>query len=459
MKLKTVWPALLLLFSLSCAPIALAEESVDQPTATASSYTLNDLYNLALTEAESIKRAQEDVLIAQKDRQRARSVLIPRFTAFGNYSWTDYTHETDPKTVTYESPELDLETNTLAYGVRFDQTFTLNGKELIALAISRENIDKSDYDLKTAKETYLFQVASAYFNVLRSHKSWEIAKASVKRLEKHRDAVSARLKLEDVTKTDMYRAESELSDAQSQLIGDKNKYIYARAGLVSLVNLPVNFELQEPPDTVKETAIPTIETLVESGISMRTEIKSAEKQQIVTEKNVKLSKGEYWPTLSLEGQYGKQDDKYSKDLDYDKDSTAFELGAKVTFTLFDGGLRGAEISQALARDRQARLALDETRKKIKLDIEEAYLELITQKGRLVSLNDKLSFSQQNYLAVSEQFKHGLSNSVDMMDANTILVAAERELSDARFGYKLALLKLKRATGSFLNETIEHLTRK
>lgn len=452
--LKLLAISFIILVSLSS--FSSAEDKKDESLTNVPSFTLNDLYSKALTEAESIQRAKEDVLIAQKDKQRALSVLIPRFTAFGSYSWTDLDQDTAPP-VTGEPAALSMTTDSAAWGLRFDQSFTLNGKELIALAISKEYIEKSDLDLNTAKETYLFQVASAYYNVLRAFKGWEIAKASVKRLEKHRDAVRTRLKLEDVTKTDMFRAESELSDAQAKLIEDQNRYLYAKAALRSLVNLPGDYALQEPAEKESDFSVPDLEVLKEEGLAHRTEIKSAKKLQIVSEKSVKLAKGEYWPTITLEGQYAEQDDSNSGTLDYDQDTSAFLLGAKLTFTLFDGGLRNAEIKQSLARERQARLSISEISKQISLDIEDSYLQLMTQKSRLTSLNDKLSFSQQNYLAVSEQFKHGLSNSVDMMDANTLLVAAERELSDAQFGYKLAQLKLKRSTGTFLTDMVASLT--
>jgi outer membrane protein len=418
-------------------------------------FSLNDLYSLALSEAESIKQAQEDLLIAQKDKDRARAVLIPRFTAFGSYSWTDAEQETDPAQPTMPA-SLDMTTDTLAWGLRFDQSFTLNGKELTALSISKDIIEKSGLDLNTRKEGYLYQVAGAYYNVLRAQKGWEIAKASVKRLETHRDAVKTRLRLEDVTKTDMYRAESELSDAQAKLIEDQNRFMLARATLRSLVNLPDDYTLEEPREQSEDLPIASLSTLKEEGLNKRSEIKSARLAQTVSEKSVKLAKGDYWPSLSVEGQYGKQNDDNSGDLTYDQDTTAYKLAANVTFTLFDGGLRSAEIKQSRARERQARLAFSETRKQIMLDIEDAYLQVMTQKSRLTSLNDKLSFSNQNYTAVSQQFKHGLSNSVDMMDANTLLVSAERELADAEFGFKLSIIRLKRAIGSFLDETVTAL---
>lgn len=430
----------------------LYSEEVKNDSSLIPHYTLNDLYTLALEEAESIRRAKEDVFIAQKDKKRALSVLIPRFTAFGSYTLSDYDQDTDPP-FAGDPAELTIEDNALAWGLSVNQSFTLNGKELTALDMANEAIDKSMLDLATSKESYLFQVASSYYGVLRARKAWQIAEESVKRLEKHKELVKARLELDAVTKTHLYRADSELSDAQATLIQDKNQYLYTKAALRALVNLPADYIIDEPAKTDAEQDIPELNELKDKGLATRTEIKSAQKQQVLAEKSVTLSKGDYWPTLSLEAQYGKQNDDYGGTYDYDQDTSGYSVGATLTFTLFDGGLRHAEIGQALARERKARLSLAETSKQIMLEIEAAYLQVLTQKSRLTSLNDKVSFSKQNYLAVSEQYKHGVADSVDMMDANTLLVSAQRGLSEAAFSYKLALLRLKRSTGSFLDEAI------
>lgn len=62
---------------------------------------------------------------------------------------------------------------------------------------------------------------------------------------------------------------------------------------------------------------------------------------------------------------------------------------------------------------------------------------------------QLTFAEDNYKAVSKQFEFGLANSIDVMDANTLLVTAERQLTDSRYNYKLSDLRLKRATGMLL----------
>lgn len=445
---------LLLIFAMTPAPVT-ANVSSEKPQTV--HFTLQDLYSRAMEDSESIKQAQENVLIAQKDKQRALSVLIPRLTAFGSYTLSDYDMDTSPP-VTGDPPSMSIEDNALSWGVSVNQSFTLNGKELTALGIAEDSIEKSEYDLTTITESYLFEVAGAYYSVIRSRKSWQIAEESVRRLEKHKEFVKARLELDAVTKTDLFRAESELSEARATLIQDKNLYRYSRAALRTLVPLPDDFTLEEPVESLPTDVIPDLKSLKDQGLAQRTEIKSARKSQDVSEKNVKLSKGDFWPTLSLEAQYGSENNDYGGTLDYEQDTTGYSLGATLTFTLYDGGLRRAEIAQAHAQERQARLSLTETSKQISLEIEEAYLQVITQKSRLSSLNDRVSFSKQNYLAVSEQYKHGIANSVDMMDANTILVSAQRGLSEAFFSYKLALLRLKRTTGAFYNEAMTDITK-
>jgi outer membrane protein len=95
------------------------------------------------------------------------------------------------------------------------------------------------------------------------------------------------------------------------------------------------------------------------------------------------------------------------------------------------------------------------KKEIEIEVRGAYLDVVTQKGILRFLNDQLLFARDNYHAVERQFEFGLSNSLDVMDANTLLVSAERKVASALYNYQLSLLKMKKATGTL----IESLTGK
>ncbi len=198
----------------------LQAQEVDSPSTSEKVYSLNDLYKIALKESEKINISKENLYIAEKTKEKALSVLFPRLSSFGNY--THYSEEKVSSETTIQ-PEW-----TTTWGLRLVQSFTLNGKELIALGITEDTIKKNKYDLNAVKEAYLFSVASAYYDVLKAKRIEEIAEANLKRLERHKKSVTLRLKLEEVLKTALYRAEAELSKSRTDLIGAKNNFKLAK---------------------------------------------------------------------------------------------------------------------------------------------------------------------------------------------------------------------------------------
>ncbi len=409
----------------------------------AQEYSLEDFYRFALERAERIKLSEEDLYIAEKAKDKALAGLLPTLSAFGNY--TRYTENKISSTGSVIQPNTST-----AWGVRLDQSFSLSGRELTAFKISNKNIERSEYDLYAVRESYLYSVASAYYDVLRSKKAVEIAKANIERLTKHRDAAAIRLKVGEVTKTALLRAEAELSGAQSEEIKAKNSLALARAVLARVVGINESYDVKETEDSsqhiVNIQGAETIESFKQVALSERAELKSLGLQKKIEEEQVKYTRGSYWPTLSIEGVYSRnEDDPASTFLNRE----SIYGGLTLNFSFYEGGLRKAEVREAEAKLRQTELIYEDLKKTINIDVESAYLDIVTQKGVLKSLEDQVMFARDNYNAISRQFEFGLANSVDVMDANTLLVTAERQLADARYNYQLSVLRLKRATGTLL----------
>jgi len=143
---------------------------------------------------------------------------------------------------------------------------------------------------------------------------------------------------------------------------------------------------------------------------------------------------------------------------YYPDDESMHVGVSLNFPLFEGGLRSAEISQAKARMRQVDLQVKDFTKQVAVDVEQAWLELNTSESAMGSLEDRLKSAQENYVAVSQRYKHGLADSLDVIDANSLLLSSERGLLNAQYNYKLSVLNLERSEGSFF-ENIQNKIRK
>ncbi|HBR22043.1 MAG TPA: hypothetical protein DD713_05675 [Nitrospiraceae bacterium] len=406
-------------------------------------YSLEDLYEIALERSERIKISEEDLFIAEMGKDKARAALLPKLSGFGNY--TRYTENKYSSSGTLTQPD-----DSKSWGMRLDQSFTLSGREVTGFSISKENIEKNKYELHAVKEEYLLGVSAAYYEVLRAKKALDIMKANVERLTKHRDAANIRLKVGEVTKTALLRAEAELSGAQSEEIRAKNALDIARVVLARIVGINGSYDIKETAGSsqhaVNSKGIEPLESLKQTALSERAELKSLGLQKKIGEAQIRYVYGSYWPTLSVEGVYSRKDEDPAAST-LNKESAYG--GLKINIPIFEGGLRAAEVKEAEAKFRQAALIYEDKKKTIYIEVENAYLDLITQKGITEKFEAQTAYATDNYKAVSKQFEHGLANSIDVMDANTLLVTAERQLSDAKYSYQLSILRLKRSTGMLL----------
>ena len=415
-------------------------------------YSIDDLYRLALERSESIKIAEDDLFISQQVKNKARSVLFPTLSAFGTH-----TRYSGKKTSEFG---LLQPKSTNQWGLRLDQSLSISGRELTALKMTKEGIRKSGYDLDAFREAYLLNVASSYYDLLKSIKALEIAGANVDRLTKHRNAAATRLKVGNATKTVLLRAEAELAGSIAEHIKAENSQRFAKTVLARTVGISSPYDVKEPlfdRDTASmeqelldmltgDCRSASIDCLKERAYTERYEIKTADSNKQIAKDDVKYTRGSYWPDLALEGVYVREENDPS--TSFGRRERAY--GAlKLVFPFFEGGLRIAEVGEAKARLRQADYGLDDAKHSVGVEVEEAYLNLLTTSAVLDQLQAEVEYASDNYNAVSKQFQYGLADSIDVMDANTLLVTAERKLANAEYDYQLAILILKRATGTLL----------
>jgi outer membrane protein len=405
----------------------------------AEEYSLDDLYRIALARSEIVKVAEENLVISEIGKDKAFSYLLPRLTASGGV--TQYSEKKFSDVGSLIQPESGS-----SWGVQLNETVSLSGREMTALGISRQFVTKSKYDVTAVREDYLLRfVASAYYNVLMARKVLEIAESNLERLSKYRDAAEKRLRIGEVTKTALLRAEGELSGAKSDRLQAQNGLELAMAVLARNVGIKDDFTLRE--GTAAEGDVPAVNVFRERAFAMRADLKSMEVQKQIAADQIKYAEGAFWPTVSASAGYV-EFDQYPPTSGLNRES--IYGGVALNFLIFDGGLRRAEVSEAKARERQAAFSYEDLKKGIGIEVQTAYLDLVTQKGILQFLDDQLAFARDNYQAVARQFDFGLSNSLDVLDANTLLVSAETKAVSAVYNYRLALLRMKKATGTLLH---------
>lgn len=400
-------------------------------------YSLFDLTELADMHSQNIRIAQDDLFIAEQEKQRALSVLIPRATVFGSVL-----ERKDPS---------QFAPNTVTYGGRLTQSFTLNGKELIALNITKEAIQGRTYSLESIRSQYMLAVVQAYYDILSAQRIHEIALSDVERLTAFRDSVVEKLNVGNVTRTDLYRAEAELSKALTEEVVSQNNILKNKAVLRNLVDVDDEYDLEKETLDGIESYRFQLDDIQSTALKMRAEIKEAKKNYIIAEKTVDFNKGDYWPTLSFEAGYTEVDTEYPMDsgFDFENNEDDIYISGELVFTLYDGGLRKATVRQAMAEQRQAKNALELAEKEVILESKNAFYDYESSQRALVNLEDELKSAQETYNAVQMQLQYGMADYLDVVDANTLLVSAQRRKTDAQYTYYLSVLRILYTKGELL----------
>jgi outer membrane protein len=421
----------------------------------AQEYSLDDLYRTALKAAEKIKISEENIAIAEAGKSKALSYLLPRLTTFAGF--TDFTEAkySAASTIPIPGGAIVFPGSVIqphaagAWGIRLDENLSLGGREFTSFQISKENLEKNRLDAYTVKEDYLLVVAFAYYNVLKAEKNLDIADANVERLSTYRTAADKRLRVGEATKTVLLRAEAELSGALSDRMMAKNSLELAMVQLKRIVGLRDNVQLKKEPPASREDVAP-VDTFLTMALTERSDLKGLEIQKKLAERQVRYASGAHWPSLSVSGVYSGLDQSPAAST---INRESIYAGVALNFPIFEGGLRLAEVKEARSKEKQSGFLYDDLKKTIEIEVQAAYLDLMTQKATLKFLDDQLVFAKDNYQAVTRQFEFGLAQSVDVMDANTLLVTAERKISDAGYNYQMAVMRMKKATGVLLKEIL------
>ncbi len=406
-------------------------------SSSAEEYSLGDLFRIGLERSERVGIAGAEVAFSEQEKNRALSVLMPRLSAFSSFQrfskdkYTDLNVLIQPRSAEQ-------------WGLRADQAFSLSLRELTMLSEAKKDIIRAKYDLSYVKEVYLLGVAKAYYNVLMAKKGVDISKSNLERLVKYRDAADVRFKVGEITKTVLLRAESELSGAKSDLVRSENALSLAQAALARAVGIEDGYSLKEEVPREPQTA--TLPELKNIAYAERPDLKSLEEQVKIAKQEISYARGAYWPNLALAGVF-QRTDQNPETMTLNTESTYGALS--LNFPFFEGGLRRAEVQEAKIREMQAELQYNDQKKTVGIEVEAAYLDLVTQKETLKYLEDHVAFARDNFRGVSRQFEMGLASSIDVIDANNLLVSSERQLAEAVYSYQLAILAVEQATGTLL----------
>jgi len=416
----------------------LAVESEGKVNSGGELITLSEAYHRSVLGHEDVVIAGEGVSLAKSDIRKADAEFLPSLTALGSYEKFSTQKRASGFLL---QPDNSRILNLLLSQPLFSGGASWNGRKSAVLSLK-----KSREGVKAAGETIMRNTARAYFGVLKAMRNVEIESSALERSTKRKEVAAARFEVGEVTKSDLLRAESEEAGTEAELISARSALRNAKSVFRRFVPVDGEFRLKDPQ--IKSDLAVNPDLLIARAYKNRLDLTESSLDKEIASMGVKRAWSGFLPTLRIDGSYTRRDRNPSTTFLLKETISAT---AVLTYPLFEGGLRVAELSEARTKLRIEGLRLRGLKKDIIVQVHQAYNDVDEKEAVIKSLNRQLKFADENYRMVFEQFKSGVATNVDVTDANTELLTADRSLMNALFDLELAVVELKYATGTLHNE--------
>ncbi|MCR4286995.1 MAG: TolC family protein [Deltaproteobacteria bacterium] len=403
--------------------------------------TLDEAYRLALANHERVAIAGEDIRQAETGLRKTVSRILPNLTAEGSY--TRYT--TDKGSGTFiTQPE-----SSTSAELRLTQPLYSGGREWAAQRQARLRIRSVRKGFDAAKEDVVRDTSRAYYGVLKARKDGEIQRAALKRAEERLQVARARLKVGEVTRSAVLRAEAERAGAEAELIKSKNDLDNMLDLLRRITGVEERVDVSEPP--AEPPVALTAEALVGIALKERSDYAQRSLEEKAANEGITIAKAGFKPSLRLEGLYSWRDQDPQTAF-FQENSASGTL--RLTYPIFEGFMRKAELTEARSSLLQAELRRLGLRRDIEVQVREALNNIRAIEALTESFRRQLAFAEEDYKMVFEQFKFGVATTLDVIDAENTLVSAQSSLANAVYDLELARIDLKYVTGVLVQVPVE-----
>jgi len=307
---------------------------------------------------------------------------------------------------------------------------------------SGEDVKAAQFNYNDARDTVVLAVGANYLLVIAQESRLEAAQAQLKTAQALYDLANDQEAAGLAPNIDTLRARVQLQAQQESLIQVENDLEKQRIALARVIGLPVRqkFRLTNrvPYAPVPEIAVTGAYDL---ALATRTDYKAALTQVHAAE----LRRSAAWkgrlPSLDLSGTYGV--------LGYHPDDLApnYTAAATLNIPIFQGGRVQADIKEADAvlKDRQAQA--DNLKARIEQEVEDSILDLNAAAKQVEVAKTGLDFAQQALIQSQDRFAAGVTNNVEVIQAQQQLASANDQYIASLFGHNIAKVLLARSVGN------------
>ncbi|MCY9854351.1 outer membrane channel protein TolC [Vibrio mediterranei] len=414
-------------------------------TGTVKADTLTEIYDLAKQNDPQLLKASAQRDSAFEAINSTRSSLLPQIDLTAGYVYQDSDrHNADGSTT-----DLSLGLSQSIY----------DRSSWISLHISEKNAREADARYASTQQQVIYNVAEAYFNVLRAEDDLRFIKAEKEAVAKQLMQTEQRFDVGIAPITDVQDARAQYDSVVAQEIQAKNNVENEYEELRAITGQQAS-KLAILDTERFSTSLPnkSADQLVAQATNENLDLLATRIQKDIAKEQISLAQSGHLPTISLTSDYS-YTKNYNEPSDpvtgaqLDDDENLFNLGISIDLPVYSGGRVTSETKQAEYQFVSASQDLESTFREVQKDVRAINNNIRSSIGSIQAYKQSVISAESALTATQEGFNVGTRTIVDVLESTQNVYQANKNLSDARYQYILSQVQLKQAIGTLSEQDI------
>lgn len=409
MKIKHLLPGGLLFFALTLQ----AQEKKQ--------LTLDEAISLAVTKSNEASLADARVATSKFDLDNAKNNIYPDFKVSGQY-------------MRITNPEIKLriplgnESSTPAEGEKTNASPEVNRIMMAQASLSMpifsgfklknsvnasENMYKAQtFNAANAKEQVALQTIMLYTNLYKAQESVKLVQENLKSANQRVADFSAMEKNGLLARNDFLKAQLQASNIQLTLDDANKKVSTINYQLITLLKLPEGTQITPSEAYFKNAGSVTPSVTQSEAIAQRSDLEALRWQQKANESNVKIAKGDYYPSIAFTAGYIALDIQNVVQV-----YNAVNVGVGVSYDISNIFKNNKKVKAAESRAEETRQQVEILTDHVKVQVQESLENYNLSLKQNKVYTEAVEQAVENYRIVKDKYENGLVDTNDLLDAD------------------------------------------
>ena len=420
------------------------------PLATqAKQWSLKDCIDYALANNISLQKTQLTKASAQEDYLQSKAALLPSLNASTSQSvnytpWVASGISSDG----FSRASIDKVYYNGTYSVAGNYTIWNGNKNKNQVKLNKLAAEAAELDSATQAVKLQEQIATLYVQILYSTEAIKVNQESYASSLQNEERGKEMVKIGKMSQADLAQLTAQRAQDEFNIVQAESNVKDYKRQLKELLQITSDeaFDINMPntTDAMALDAIPALNSVYAAALENRPEFKTFQNQLAQNDLTIQIAKAGKLPTISANAGVSTSSTSMNNKAWGTQLKTNFNMGGGISISvpLFDNRSTKTQVNKALIQRESIQLDLKNQQTQLYSTIEKYWLQASTNQSQFKAAKVSSESAQTSYDLLSEQFKLGLKNIVELRTGKDNLLKAKQNELQAKYMTILNLNILK-----------------